>query len=262
MSLLENIDDYLNEGLSGEEKSSFEKEIKSDRKVSRALEDQESLQEDIELFFHNDFNKKLQAWEQEARTGEVAPLSTTTETTERTETKEPVVRKLEPTTSRRGWLKYAAVALLFMGPLWFVSQMGVDNQKLYEQYAHFPNTNNNRVRGVNKEIGDAERAFDNRDFKKAANIFEEAGEKQIKNNLYYGISLISIDRHEKGREVLRNIAIDKKRDDGDRNFAKFWNALSYVKEENNAEAIKALKKIIKEKGLLLNQAEDLLKKLE
>lgn len=247
MEELQLITDYIHGNLTEAERLAFEQKISENPSLKEAVEEQRGLESDLKTYYQSEFENNLSQWREEA-----APDVLTTEETTETAT----VRKLEPQRrSSLSWLKYAAVLLLLLGPLaYFLSNQPTD---LYAEYKFHPVVQNS-IRGNAGDIfTDANEAYANKDFAKAANIYAEANPNLLKGNIHYGVSLMEIGKLKEARAIFNFLASQNSKESQQ---ARYLSALTYIKEGNNKTAILTLQKI--DGGPLFKRAQDLVKELQ
>jgi len=248
MEELQLITDYIQGNLPEAERLAFEQKISENPSLAKAVEEQRVLESDLKVYYQNEFEGKLSKWREE-----VAPITnSTTEATNET----AKVRKLEPKRrSSLSWLKYAAMFLLFLGPLaYFLNNQPTD---LYAEYKFHPVVKNS-IRGNAGEIfTDANEAYTNKNFAKAANIYAEANPNLLKGNIHYAVSLMEIGKLKEARTIFNFLAAQKSKESMQ---ARYLSALTYLKEGNKKTAILTLQKV--ESGPFYKRAQDLIKELQ
>jgi len=152
------------------------------------------------------------------------------------------------------WLKYAAIAILFLAPLLlFINQ---PNQNLYAEYVVFPKVNKVRS-GAGNLFSKANMAYTQKDFSRAEKLYAETGSTLLKGNLYYGVCLMETEQYEKAREIFNFLASQNSADSPQAEW--LW-AMSYLRQGNETRAKKILLEI--KEGLYKTRAVELLQKLD
>ena len=104
---------------------------------------------------------------------------------------------------------------------------------------------------------DANTAYSNRDFKKAANIYAEANPTLLKGNIFYGICLLETEHYSQAREIFNLIASQKSSESP---MAQWLMAMSYLKE-NKIESTKKVLSEIDDQNIFYLKAGKLLEDL-
>lgn len=160
--------------------------------------------------------------------------------------------------NRMRWLAVAASVALVAIAVWFFAR---ESSPSYRQYAQH-DTPSFTIRGAaDQAAGEAEKAFDEKNYAAALSALERLLTVQSDDPtalLYKGICLIELDHIGEARAVLAPMA------DGNsalRGEARWYVALSFLKEKNSAACRTELLKIPAEEARY-EQAQELLKKLE
>jgi len=117
-----------------------------------------------------------------------------------------------------------------------------DCQSPPDHYAlnmHYPKISTSVRSNPGNIFSDANTAYSNRDFKKAANIYAEANPSLLKGNIYYGICLLETEHYTQAREIFDLIASQKSTESP---LAQWLLAMSYLKEDK----IETTKKVLSE----------------
>ena len=240
----ENLKKYLTDKLSSDESNSFENELENDPFLKESLE---GLQMQQDTWNANE----LQKLEQELNSA--------------------IDNKITPaekqTTTLYSFFKYAAAACIigiiaWLGGRHFFSSTEINTDAIYAAY-YKPLTNPDAtIRGENiaSDETKAIQAYEKEDYFAAVNYYQKLVTEHpanVKDNLFYGISLLSTNQPEKAIDILDNIQTSV-----EFHFDIQWYlALAYIKNKQIQDAQICLKELTKEDNYYQTQAQEILNKL-
>ncbi|MBX2842677.1 MAG: hypothetical protein KTR26_12980 [Flammeovirgaceae bacterium] len=187
---IDQIDDFLNERLKGEELIAF----KSYMQIEEAFRKEVELQKDLLVGLNEHFNKELKK-----------KLINSDKSIANTPTK-----KVIPPYIQYG---FAASVVVFLAFGYFFLFKSIDNTALYNEfYKPYPNIVNPQVRGEENLQADILQYYEIADYNTAIILLEKALEKKeapLAFRFYYGLSLMEIGKTEQAIIVLNQVTESK-----------------------------------------------------
>ncbi|MEZ4848891.1 MAG: hypothetical protein R3B93_09815 [Bacteroidia bacterium] len=216
------IDKYVQEGLSGTEKSKFQ-----------------TLMQKSEFAEEVDFRQKLKKASQKGGRDELKALFN--ELDEELEEDEAETQSIPLRSRRFAWYPWAGVAaavlLLFTFFLW----PSPSEQELFvDHYNSFPNliAPGDRSGGEQNLLDRALKAYEQKDYTEAVHLFEQFPEMSQDERIYYGLSLMLLEKPDE-KSILELKAVADDPSARYQQAAQWYLALAYLKLENR-DASKAL----------------------
>jgi Tetratricopeptide repeat len=233
----ENIDRYLRGELSPDERQQFDDALAQDENLAKDL----GFHVDVERFLKKrDQRQALQANLKEIGADFFQPAKTV---------------PLQRNNNLRWIIGIAAVlAAVMIGRTLL-------RPSLYEQYAQYPELSlTEKSSSADASVGTIEAAFGAKDYAKARPLLEnylKTYPNSQQARLYAGICAIELKDYEVGRQYLQALS---ETEGPFRDYAYWYSALSWLKEDKKAECQKALQAMPSDSEFF-GKAQDLLKKL-
>ena len=240
------FDQYLLEELSTEERLSFEKRLESDTAFKNSFNTYKELSNFLENKFENEA-------ETNAFQSNLESISSKHFNKAETLSEAPKKSKI----FRFAQLAMAASVAIFLGVFAF-NQL---SNPTYSDYNSHEQMTVVRSEGNVKEIIQATKAFNNKEYEKANSLLGKVIENDPNNSellLYYAITNLELDNFKLTDQFLNTLA---EGDSGYKNRAIWYSALSKLKQKDNEASIAFLKQI-PEDAEDFRQAQKLLDKLE
>lgn len=239
------IKKYLADELSSQERNAFEQQMENDPFLKESVEGLLLQKEHWQIH-------QLEKLEHE-----LMPLQNTESIT--------IVKHSKNRSFR--FFKFAAAAsiigvIVFVGWQHFFVAKNINTANVYADYFKPLTHPDATVRGENmeKEETKAIQAYESEDYFAAVNYYKKLVENHpanVKDNLFYGISLLATNQPEKAIDVLSNIqtSVEYHYD------IQWYLALAYLKNKQIQETKKSLNELTKEDNFYQNQANEILNKL-
>lgn len=230
----EKIEGYLNQSLSAEQRSDFERQMNTDAELRQEVERHRSLHTDLGDTDALEFRKKLV----------------------------DIGKGLETKQSRNKWFswKVAATLLVLVGMSVYLLLRPKTTQDLFEAY-YSPYPVEDLVRG-NEEMGyDAIlEDYSNGDYVVAMRQLEQLTQNDPDNELlklYLGNSYLNLGREEEAVRVFKGIAKQSNYHED----AQWYLALTYIKQKEFKNAAERLNWLVNYDGVHKKNASDILNKI-
>ena len=262
--LFDRIEGYLNNTLSAEDRTHFEKQVEQDASLAIELEKHRELQRVLSDKKTLDFREKLKNIHQEVvgeqqETGDIAPEE------KNTTTSIPITKKLNKESNKKEskftyWkLGIAAVFVLGVGTLLW-DNSAPTSAELYDTY-YTPFTVDDTTRGAfATALEKVFEAYADGNYQQTIPAFEEALKEKnnTKLQLFLGNSYLNTNQEEKAKHQFDHI--------GPKSMfyedAQWYMAMTYLKLKVTDSSKFFLKKVIDYKGIHEKKAQELLAKLK
>lgn len=238
------IEKYLANELSPEERNAFEQEMEADDFLKEAVEGLEALkvkQPEISISsIQEETEKRINLLSNKSKKGKLISISA---------------------------FKMAAAAciiglLCFISFRLFLNNQPVNEQEIYASYFKPLTHPDGNVRGENNLSDEklAVESYEKEDYFEAVNYYQQLVKehpRNVKNNLFYGISLLATNQPKKAIEVLNKITTSE-----EYHYDIHWYlALAYIKNKELDNAQKTLKALVDEENYYQKKAKEISAKL-
>ena len=239
----ETIKKYLANQLTPTERNAFEQEMENDAFLKESVEGFEMLTDDDTKFttIHTELNKQIDDKVINSKKGKVIFMN---------------VYKLAAAACIIGVLSITTYRIFF-------AKKSVNEEQIYASYFK-PLTNiDATVRGENDDSDEkkAANAYENEDYFEALNIYQKLvsnNPKNVKNNLFLGISYLATNQSKKAIDVLQTITQSE-----EYHFDIQWYlALAYIKNKEIQNAQATLSNLTKEENYYQKEAQEIIEKLD
>lgn len=239
----ETIKKYLANQLTPTERNAFEQEMENDEFLKESVEGFEMLSNsDTKLTtIKTELNNQIDAKVSQYKKSKIISMN---------------VYKLAAAACIIGILSITAYRIFF-------TKKSVNEEQIYATYFK-PLTNiDANVRGENDKSDEkkAANAYENEDYFEALNMYQKLvanNPKNIKNNLFLGISYLATNQSKKAIDVLQTITQSE-----EYHFDIQWYlALAYIKNKEIQNAQATLSNLTKEENYYQKEAQEILEKLD
>lgn len=237
------FDAYLSGSLDAESIQAFENRLKSDTDFNLAFNDYQQAEAFLEHKFKN--AEKTQSFKENLE--HISSGYFKKEVSDKTK-----VRRINP------WYYSVAAGIILLFGVVIAQQF---SNPTYDDFANYGSINLT-VRGSDSDLQNkAEKAFNNKDYKDAERYLTQLLQKDgdnIELQLYKAVSLVELNKYEEADALYQNIIQSPS---VYRNTAKWYLALSKLKQNKDMESVTLLKTISADADDF-ESAQKLLKKLE
>lgn len=239
----ETIKKYLADELTPMERNAFEQEMENDEFLKESVEGFEMQTADNRKFttIETEFNNHIDAKVKQSKKGKVIFMN---------------VYKLAAAACIIGVLSITTYRIFF-------TKKSVSEEQIYASYFK-PLTNvDANVRGENDNSDEtkAANAYENEDYFEALNFYQKLvanNPKNVKNNLFLGISYLATNQPKKAIVVLQTITQSE-----EYHFDIQWYlALAYIKNKEIQNAQANLNNLTKEENYYQKEAQEIIEKLD
>ncbi len=239
----ETIKKYLANQLTPTERNAFEQEMENDEFLKDSVEGFEMLSDDETKFttINTALNKQIDEKVNNSKKGKVIFMN---------------VYKLAAAACIIGILSITTYRIFYV-------KKSVNEEQIYASYFK-PLTNTDAtVRGENDDSEEkkAANAYENEDYFEALNMYQKLvsnNPKNVKNNLFLGISYLATNQSKKAIDVLRTITQSE-----EYHFDIQWYlALAYIKNKEIQNAQSTLSNLTNEENYYQKEAQEIIEKLD
>lgn len=239
----ETIKKYLANQLTPTERNAFEREMENDEFLKESVEGFEMQNMDNIKFaaIEHELNQHIDSKVKQTKKGKVIFMN---------------VYKLAAAACIIGILSITTYRV-------FLTKKSVNEEQIYANYFK-PLTNvDATVRGENKnsDATKAATAYENEDYFEAVNIYQKLVDnnpKNVKNNLFLGISYLATNQSKKAIDVLETITQSE-----EYHFDIQWYlALAYIKNKELQNAQTTLSNLTKEENYYQKESQEILDKID
>lgn len=212
------IDAYLSDSMSSEEKKAFEQRLETDTDLKKEVELQRKTFALLEAAAYIETKDKIRAMNQQQPSGSIGGTL----------------------------LKVAAVLLVLLIPTYFILNNQFNDQHLFADYAEpYPDRITTMGASDDSKLSEAMSAYNKEDYKQAGKLFEAIRLKGTTNEnviLYEAVSLTYSDQADKAVELLWN----KKKNEPKNQISLDWQLiLSLLANNQGDEAKEQLEEFLK-----------------
>lgn len=181
------FENYLNNEMSLEEKTSFENQLQNDPKLKEQFE----LYKQTTQFLEVKFSKETVDFKENLKSISENHFA------------DSIKKKTKVISLQSKWFAIAAILVVFIG-VWFMNNNGNPS---YSDYNQHENANFVERGSVIKDLKVAQEAFNNKNYEEAIPLFEKVlvEYKRPEIEFYYGVSLLEVNKTSEAETVFRDL---------------------------------------------------------